>query len=229
MRNGKEYNMKKMTQVMTALLLPLSLVLSGCSEPQPRNKAVYMLVDISGSYIKELEKAEKLSSYLLNQLDSGDSIALATIDSKSFTQKNMIAQTTFEDRPSMVNQQKQQVQHLMQDFRKRRTHGSAYTDISGGVLQAAQHLQNTQAGEKYLILFSDLAEDLPHDHTRDFSIKLDGINVVAINVTKLSTDNLNPQDYVTRISDWKDKVEDSGGQWRLINDWQQADQMLVVN
>lgn len=221
--------MNKVTQLVTALLLPLSLVLSGCSEPQPRNKAVYMLVDISGSYIKELEKAEKLSSYLLNQLDSGDSIAFATIDSRSFTQKNIIAQTTFDDRPSMVNQQKQQVHQLMQDFRKRRTQGSAYTDISGGVLQAAQHLQNTPAGEKYLILFSDLAEDLQNDHTRDFSIKLDGINVVAINVTKLSTDNLNPQDYVTRITGWQDKIEHNGGHWRLINDWQQANQMLMIN
>src|SRR5690554_8231239 len=80
------------------------------------------------------------------------------------------------------------MQHLMEDFTKRRTHGSAYTDISGGVLQAAQFLHNTPAGEKYLILFSDLAEDLPHDHTRNLSIKLDGINVVAVNVTKLSTD-----------------------------------------
>lgn len=214
---------------MSALLLPLGLVLSGCSEPQPRNKAVYMLVDISGSYIKELDKAKKLTGYLLTQLDSGDSITLSTIDSKSFTQKNTIGQVTFDARPSLVNQQKLQMQHLMEDFTKRRTHGSAYTDISGGVLQAAQYLHNTPAGEKYLILFSDLAEDLPHDHTRNLSIKLDGINVVAVNVTKLSTDNLNPQDYVTRIDDWQDLVVNGGGQWRLINDWKQADQMLVTN
>lgn len=221
--------MKKLNLVMATLLMPLSLTLSGCSEPQPRNKAVYMLVDISGSYIKELEKAKKLTGYLLTQLDSGDSITLSTIDSKSFTQKNTIGQVTFDDRPSLVNQQKLQMQHLMEDFTERRTQGSAYTDISGGVIQAAQQLNNTDAGEKYLILFSDLAEDLPHDHTRNLSIKLDGIHVVAVNVTKLSTDNLNPQDYVARLDGWQSAIESGGGHWRLVNDWKQADQMLMVN
>lgn len=221
--------MNKVNLLLTALLMPLSLALSGCSEPQPRNKAVYMLVDVSGSYVKELDKAQKLTGYLLTQLDSGDSITLSTIDSKSFTQKNTIGQITFDDRPSLVNQQKLQMQHLMEDFTKRRTHGSAYTDISGGVLQAAQFLHNTPAGEKYLILFSDLAEDLPHDHTRNLSIKLDGINVVAVNVTKLSTDNLNPQNYIARIDGWQNLVESGGGHWRLVNDWTQADQMLMKN
>lgn len=55
----------------------------------------------------------------------GDSLALASIDSGSFSEKDIVAKMTFDRRPSVTNKQK------VDDF-VARVKGSAYTDITGG-------------------------------------------------------------------------------------------------
>jgi hypothetical protein len=42
--------------------------------------------------------------------------------------------------------------------------------------------------------------------------------VIALNVTKLRSDNFDPREYLARLHDWQTRVEKSGGQWRVIND-----------
>ena len=54
-------------------------------------------------------------------------------------------------------------------------------------------------------------------------VSLDGFEVVALNVTKLRSDNIDPRDYMQRLEDWKVRVEASGGQWRVINDLDRLD------
>ncbi|MFT6389166.1 MAG: hypothetical protein ACJAUP_002556 [Cellvibrionaceae bacterium] len=61
--------------------------LTACGEPNNKNRAVYLLLGTSGTYNSELNKAQLIMNYLLVALDSGDSIAIAKIDSGSFSEK----------------------------------------------------------------------------------------------------------------------------------------------
>lgn len=218
------------TRVMTGLLilgLLSAALLSGCGEPPVRSRAVYMLIDTSGTYTEQLDKAGKIMNYLLATLDSGDSIALARIDSASFSEKDIIAKATFDDRPSTANDQKRLFQHRMQRFIEGTRHGSAHTDITGGVMQAVDFLNETRAEEKMVLVFSDLEEDLPEGHTRDFPIDVSGIQVVALNVTKLTRDNIDPRDYQNRLEAWQQRVLDGGGQWQVLNDLERMDRLVA--
>ena len=204
----------------------LILTLSACSEPTPRNKAVYLLLDTSGTYTRELDKAQHIMNYLLATLDSGDSMAIARIDSGSFSEKDIVAKTTFDLRPSTANAQKRVFKRKLDDFVDNVSKGSAHTDISGGVLQASEYLNETGAGHKYVLIFSDLEEDLVKGHIRDFTIPLSGINVIALNVTKLRSDNVNPRDYLQRLDNWEKRVGEGGGMWRVGNDLERLDRLI---
>ena len=74
------------------LLVLFSVIfLSACSDPKSRTKAVYMLLDTSGTYTQEIAKAQAIINYLLGTLNSGDSLAVARIDSGSFSEKDIVA------------------------------------------------------------------------------------------------------------------------------------------
>ena len=205
----------------------VALGLSGCAEEVPQSKAVYLLLDTSGTYTRELDKAQHIMNYLLATLDSGDSMAIARIDSGSFSEKDIVAKTTFDLRPSTANAQKRVFKRKLDDFVDNVTRGSANTDITGGVLQASEYLNETGAGYKYVLIFSDLEEDLVKGHIRDFTIPLSGINVIALNVTKLRTDNIDPRDYLQRLDDWERRVAEGGGMWRVVNDLERLDRLIV--
>ena len=53
---------------------------------------------------------------------------------------------------------------------------------------------------------------------RDITFDLDGYSVIALNVTKLRSDNVDPREYIGRLEDWQTKVEKYGGRWQVIND-----------
>lgn len=218
--------MNPMHRLIATLCVPASLLLGGCGEQAPQNTAVFMLIDTSGTYTRELDKARAISNYLLASLDSGDALAVARIDSGSFSEKDIVAKATFDMRPSTANEQKRLFRQTLDTFAGQLTSGSPHTDITGGVLQAAQFLNETGAGEKYVLIFSDLEEDLPHDHIRDFPIELAGIHVVALNVTKLRSDNLDPRDYLKRLEHWQQRVQNGGGDWRVLNDLERLDKLL---
>lgn len=209
-------------------ILLLCLTLVACGQPKPTNKAVYLLIDTSGTYTEELTKAQTILNYLLATLDSGDSIAIARIDSGSFSEKDVIARVSFDERPSVANDQKRIFKSAMDTFVGKVKHGSAHTDITGGILQAADYLTQTGAGNKYVLVFSDLEEDLEKGHIRDFSITLTGIHVVAVNVTKLRSDNIDPRDYMNRLANWQQRVIEGGGDWRVVNDLEHLDTLLAT-
>lgn len=200
------------------LLIAALVLLTSCSEPPKRGQAVYLLLDRSGTYTIELEKARTIVNYLLGTLTSGDSMAVALIDSGSFTEKNIIAKVTFDDRPSVTNNQKRLFKQEVDEALTKITKGSLNTDITGGMIQAAEYLNETGAGSQHMFIFSDLEEDLRKGQIRDFPITLTDINVVALNVTKLRTDNIDPRDYLKRLDHWQARVEKGGGHWRVVND-----------
>ncbi len=204
----------------------LVLALAGCSgEAAPTSRGVYLLMDTSGTYTQELDKAQALINALLAKLDAGDSFAVARIDTGSFTEKDIVARVTFDDRPSVTNQQKRKFRDEVDHF-VRQIKPAAYTDITGGILQAAEYLNEKNPGRKTILIFSDLKEDLKKGYMRDIPLTVDGFEVIAINVTKLRSDNVDPREYMTRLEDWQRKVELGGGTWRVINDLDRLERVL---
>ena len=207
---------------LTLILLPF---LWGCPDTTSHSRGVYMLLDTSGTYKKELKRAEAIINYLLGTLQPGDSMAVARIDSGSFSEKDIVAKMTFDKRPSVANQQKRLFKQKIDNFVKT-AKGSAYTDITGGVLQSVEFLNEAGAGQKYILIFSDLKEELVKGQIRDFPIQVDGCNVVALNVTKLRSDNVDPREYYKRVEDWRARVEAGGGTWRIVNDLERLENIF---
>ena len=204
----------------------LSLLLLGCSDGGSYQRGVYLLLDTSGTYTEELVKARQIINYLLAYLEPGDTFVVARIDSASFSEKDIVAKVTLDARPSTANRQKREFAQTVSDF-VANVKSSAYTDISGGVLQAIEYLNEARVGRKHIFIFSDLKEDLPDNYKRDFDLALDGFTVRALNVTKLRSDNIDPQEYLERVADWQTRVVQGGGTWGVINDLDRADALAL--
>ena len=203
------------------------VLLGSCTKSVPvmRNSGVYMLLDTSGTYRSELIKAQDVILYTLTRLQPADSFAVARIDTGSFSEKDIIAKATFDERPSAANAQKRVFASKVKDFVSR-SNSSKYTDISGGLLQAVEFLNEKGTGRKTILLFSDLEQDLEKGYVRDFDVPFKGFQVVALNVVKLRQDNYDPKEYLARLERWKEQVERSGGEWRVVNDLDRLDGMF---
>ncbi|MBI5897045.1 MAG: VWA domain-containing protein [Desulfobacterales bacterium] len=189
----------------------------GCSGGAERSRGIYVLLDTSGTYAAELKKAQAIVNFLLGTLQPGDTLVVGRIDTGSFSENDIIAKTHFDQRPSVANTQKRAFQKKIDTFVGTVT-DSGYTDISGGILQAIESLNESGAGRKYILIFSDLQEELAKGYVRDVPFPLNGFQVVALNVTKLRDDNHDPKNYLERVGEWRKKTEKGGGQWRVIND-----------
>jgi hypothetical protein len=204
----------------------LGLAVGSCTDPRSHSQAVYMLVDTSGTYAQEVGKAQVIINYLLGTLQPGDSLAVARVKSRSFSEKDIIAKVTFDNRPSQANVQKRVFRDKIDAFVKS-VGGSAYTDITGGLIQGGMFLNETGAGSKTILIFSDMQEELDKSTIRDIPIDLKNIRVVALNVVKLRTDNVDPRRYTGRLEAWQKRVEGAGAsEWRVINDIEHLDAML---
>jgi hypothetical protein len=204
----------------------LGMALSSCSDATSHTRSVYMLMDTSGTYAKELGKAQAIINYLLGTLNPGDSLAVARIDTGSFSEKDIVSKITFDKRPSVSNGQKRLFKERIDQFVSS-VAASRHTDIVGGVLQAVEYLNETGAGKRHILIFSDLEQDLVEGYVRDFAIEMDDIHVVALNVTKLRSDNVDPRKYLERLDEWKTKVENGGGLFRVVNDLERLDSILM--
>ncbi len=194
------------------------LFTSACADSRVHSQAVYMLVDTSGTYAEEIDKAKHVINYLLATLNPGDSLAVAKVETRSFSEKDIVAKVTFDKRPSQATAQKRAFKDKIDVF-AREVKGSAYTDITGGLIQGAEYLNETKAGSKTIVIFSDMQEELDKGAKRDFPISLDGIRIVALNVTKLHTDNADPRLYLARLERWKARTQQAGAtDWVMVND-----------
>ncbi len=206
----------------------LLAILAACSNSEqlgPRTEGVYMIVDTSGTYTKELTKAQKIINVILSKLDPGDAFAVARIDTGSFSEKDIVAKVRFDDRPSTTNQQKRRFRDAIDKFVKT-ARPSSFTDVTGGILQGIEYLNEQSVDNKTIIIFSDLEEDLKEGYVRDIPFLLDGFKVIAVNVSKLAKDNRDPRKYMTRLESWQQRVESGEGTWRVINDLDRLDTLL---
>jgi hypothetical protein len=184
-----------------------------------------MLLDTSGTYRDELRKAQDVILYALSRLEPADSFAVARIDTGSFSEKDIIAKATFDERPSTANAQKRVFASKVKDFVSR-ANSAEYTDITGGLLQAVEFLNEKGTGKKTILIFSDMEQDLDKGYVRNIDVPFKGFQVIALNVVKLRKDNYDPREYMARLEAWKEKVEQSGGEWRVVNDLDRLDGVL---
>jgi hypothetical protein len=208
--------------IMTRLIarasaLVAAATLTSSCEVVPPGQGVFLLLDTSGTYSGELGQARTVVNYLLGTLDPGDSFGVARIDGGSFSEKDIILRTTFDERPSVANDQKRAFMQTVAAFADT-VQTASHTDITGGVLQAVEWLNEVGPGRKTVLIFSDMEEDLPEGFVRDFPIDLANVQVIALNVTKLQPDNVDPREYTGRLEEWRDRVEAGGGRWAVIND-----------
>ncbi|MEX0958842.1 MAG: VWA domain-containing protein [Burkholderiales bacterium] len=209
--------------------LALAVALGGCGAEVNRNHAVYLLVDSSGSYAKEVGKVQAVVNFVLGSLNPGDSMAVARVKSRSFTEKDIVAKVSLVQDPLQVTSQKRAFSEKVGEFTRttEQAGGSRYTDLTGGIMQAAEFLNETGAGRKTIIVFSDMEEDLDPKAVRDFPIRLDGMRIVAINVVKLDADNVDPRRYVGRLEWWEKRTREAGAsEWRVVNDMQHLDRIF---
>jgi len=200
--------------------LGVLLFIVACGPETNHNQAVYMLIDTSGTYAKETGKAQLVVNYLLGSLNPGDALAVGRVKSRSFSEKDIVAKVSLGKDPLAANAQKRAFSEQISDFTKttKDTKGSRYTDITGGMLLAAEFLNESQAGRKTIVIFSDMQEELDYKTVRDFPIRLDGIRVVALNVTKLDTDNVDPRRYIDRLEWWERRARSAGASdWKVVN------------
>ena len=215
------------TLLASAVALGLALAATGCVDSRSQAHAVYMLVDNSGTYAREAGKARLVVNYMLGTLRPGDSFAVARVQSRSFSEKDIVAKAMFDTRPSQANTQKRAFREKTDAFLKG-VQGTAYTDITGALIQGAEFLNETGAGRKTIIIFSDMQEELDKVTVRDFPIRLDNIRVIAVNVTKLNTDNIDPRRYLGRLEAWQKRVQAAGAaEWKVINDIEHLDAIFA--
>lgn len=209
--------------------LGVLLFIVACGPETNHNQAVYMLVDTSGTYAKETGKAQQVVNYLLGTLNPGDALAVGRVKSRSFSEKDIVAKVSLGKDPLAANAQKRAFSEQIADFAKttKDAKGSRHTDITGGIILAAEFLNESQAGRKTIVIFSDMQEELDYKTVRDFPIRLDGIRVVALNVTKLDTDNVDPRRYIDRLEWWEKRARTAGAtDWKVVNDMEHLDRIF---
>jgi hypothetical protein len=201
-------------------LLAVLLVALGCSDGRRYDQAVAVLIDVSGTYADEKGEVVKiLKREVLPTLVPGDTLLVMRIDSESYQKENVEALVTLDHRPSQANAQKLGLAKKLDAF-VRSEGRSEYTDIPGAMMLAAEYLREIPSGSRVMLVFSDMREDLPKGSSRKLAEKeFDGIEVVAMNVKRLASDNADPERFRTRLARWERMVTDSGATgWHTFMD-----------
>ena len=204
-------------KIVRMMVIAIGILIAGCFNSENRSKGLYMLLDPGGTYEVELKKAQLIVGNLLGILQPNDTLAVASIETGSFSEKDIIAGVTFQQRPSVANNQKRLFQKKLNAFVST-AQSSQHTDISGGILQAIEYLNRSGCGKKVILIFSDLDEGVTQDQGRSVPFQLSGFQVVAFNVTNLRQDIRYAEKYLARLESWRTKVENGDGKWRVIND-----------
>jgi len=196
-----------------------ALALGACEERSATASAVYGLLDVSKSYFREVDKALRTLRVTMGFMRAHDSFAVAEIGACSFTDDALLLSFTAPDRPTERQRLVAAYGQKLADYGSR-VKPANYTDIRGGLLQAAQTLAARQAASRTIVLFSDLEEDLPPNCRRDPALPatLRGMTVIATNVTRLPEDNREPARYGRRLDGWRQLVESAGAQWKVAAD-----------
>ena len=203
----------------SAVLLCLFGLLS-CTRTEGQARAIYVLLDVSGSYRSTVDDALRATKLVVTRLQPNDSIAVARIESCSFSDEAVLVRARLQDRPSAASAMKREVAERLDSILST-TPPSEYSDITGAIYRAAQTLRAAPQANRYLVIFSDLSEELPRACQRGelpgFDLK--GIRVIAAEVTRLPSDNRSPARYTKRLESWRDfALRQGAAEWRVVED-----------
>ncbi len=202
------------------------LVCGACGFVTSTNKAVFVLVDVSGTYSKHASDAISSSRVMISKLQTNDWVGFAQISSCSFSDNGLVVREQLPSIPSQAAQVKTRI------FEQLNAYGDAlqptsYTDIKGGLRYATNELGQANFDNKFIVIYSDMFEDVAPDcQTQNLEVDLTGVTVIASNVTKTNEDERDPQSYFDRLNLWKDYVESSGGRWVIASTAEQINELV---
>ena len=195
------------------LLLTLALVtaLAGCAESRRYDQAICVLLDVSGTYAdQKAEVVRILKREILPTLVPGDTLVVIRIDSQSYEKDNVEAVVTLDPRPSKANAQKLALAQKLDAFAAR-AESSTHTDIPGAMMLGAEYLRELGSESRVMLVFSDMAEDLPDGSVRKLSEhEFEGVQVVAMNVKRLQPDAADPERFRARLASWEERATGAG-------------------
>jgi len=211
-----------MEKIIKRILLALSVtvVVSACTDSKQYETSYCALMDISGTYAGEKSSVVNIiKAGIVPEMIPGDSLFFVKIDSNSYAEENLVTKLTLDYRPTKANSQKMAVAKKLDEF-GRGNAKSRLTDISGALMLCSDYLKATQSGTKVMFVFSDMKEELPQGVVRKFTDdEFVGIDVVAMNVIKLSKDSANPEVYRTRLKAWDKQITGAGARsWNTLID-----------
>lgn len=193
---------------------------TGCVDERRYDQAICALVDVSGTYAdQKADVVRILKREILPEMLPGDTLIVIRIDSESYDKDNLEVITTLDARPSRANAQKLALAGILDKFAERKD-VSEHTDIPGAMMLGAEYLRELGSGSQQMLVFSDMAEDLPEGAKRQMaSNEFEGIRVVAMNVKRLDGDTADPGEFRARLASWEERVTASGATaWLTIQD-----------
>jgi hypothetical protein len=210
---------------LALLALPLAL---SCSSGKNYAQAIVALVDVSGTYADQKpEVVNVIKRGILPKLQPGDSIFVIRIDDESYKKANVEGGMTLDVRPSKANAQKLQFASQMDEFAAKHQR-SRHTDIRGAMMLASEYLKETGAGQRTMVVFSDMEEDLPKGVKRTLAPdEFVGMRILAMNVKKLNGDNMNPTVYRQRLASWQQQAKSHGAkEFQVVLEPEKLDELL---
>lgn len=204
-----------------SVVVLMCLSVLSCNNSLPEHRAVYVLIDRSGSYAQHYDKVISTIKLTLATMEQGDSFSMARIDNENISERDVVAALTFSSRPSQTNAQKRAVLELVEQLANESRIGS-YTDVTGGMLQAITWLNATGAGVRLIIVFSDFPDEPREGYLREFPLNFNGARVLVWNLSQLEPDAaavlVETRPFTVRAGDWQARVSSGGGSWHMIND-----------
>lgn len=203
------------------VILALCASALACNQPVSDKRAVYVLLDRSGTYGQDFEKVTSTLKQLLANMEPGDALTLARADNENASAQDIVMTVTFSSRPSQANSEKRAVLKAVEQLAVETRVGS-YTDITGGLLQAMSWLNATGAGKKLIIVLSDFPDEPREGYMREFPVNFNGARVMVWNAGQAepvaAVALTASQSFAERAALWQQRVESGGGSWQLVND-----------
>lgn len=213
----------------TLLAATLATALAACTDSKQYETSYCSLIDISGTYASEKASVvNTVKAGIVPQMIPGDSLFFVKIDSNSYSEENLVTRLTLDYRPTRANSQKLAVAQKLDEFGRGKAR-SNLTDISGALMLCSDYLKATGSGKQVMFVFSDMNEELPQGVVRKFAEgEFEGIDIVAMNIIKLTKDSANPEVYRKRLEQWQKRAIASGARsWKTLIDGSKIPEYIV--
>lgn len=212
-------------KAVLAFGLAAGLIAAGCPAGTNHSNGVYVLVDAGENHSLDPGTARQVIHYLLQTLTPADTLAVASIGTAGFSDKDIIATMTFDQRPSIVNGQKREFRDRFEGFLQAAAY-TPYTDLAGGILQAIETLNQSAPDRKTILIVSDLEKGPIRTAAREASFQMSGFSVVLLKTRDRRIDSRETNPQLRRAENLCRKVESGGGRCRIIADLLQLEEAL---